>query len=292
MTMKVLKRVFSRKGESDDIVLETAPGMPHKMGTKRKSLPNLQLAGVVHDDPVPVSPKPNRRRKSVSPKPTSRRNKQISARRQEKIQQFLKQGSFVRRTWEQTEVSATVTTESHSSSSISLSSSTSDEDMDESHQSHMSAPTFRRDSLQDLLMAPTAVDLDALEDEEDKKLVRWDSFVERDQTKRELTRQFRSAAPEWKQRQMAHRVHHCNARKAELEEFRREFLDPSESTCNPDEIYMEDPESKEIEVAPAAGGWFERNDRDISAEFLMMDIDLFGNNKKNIESAGRSVASF
>ena len=118
-----------------------------------------------------------------------------------------------------------------------------------------------------------------------ERRVTWDDFVERDQTKRELTRQFRSALPEWQQKQMAHRVHYCNIRKKELEAFKREFAEIQE------EVERPRPAPQEIQVAPAAGGWFERNDRDISAEFLMMDVDLFGTKKRNIH-AGRSVASF
>lgn len=329
MVKKLMKRVLSlsatSKGKGDEIALAFGtPGpMPETLippsGSRRRSLP-AELAC----EPMTNSPKPN-----------SRRRKQLSARRQQKIKEFLKQGSFAKRTWEGTAAPPTTpggtpaAVESQSSSTISLSSDSDDNEMDGSN---VSAPVRR--SMPSLLLDVDELENDGHDDFNDEmdgsnmtaparsnstpsltdlvherssrrrrsrstsvrrkkqqqqqqeaapptiKKVQWDEFVERDQTKRELSRQFRSALPEWKQRQMAHRVHHCNVRKRELEAFQKEFAKVQEKHS-----------PQEIQVAPAAGGWFERNDRDISAEFLMMDVDLFGNKKRDI-NAGRSVASF
>jgi hypothetical protein len=299
--MKVLKRFLSRGNSDSDI----SPALPSSVATK-SSQRSLQTAP------------PSTRGKRMStklvaggsngnngkPAGASRRNQD---KRQQKIQQFLNNDSLARRTWEETrsqslsEPPMTIATESSSSSSLN---SIVDEDAMDASSTMVAVGEItvqeeqeKSERMSSSLRSSSAADDKAADDEKSstfkkkkkrratEKKISWDASVEVDQSKRELTRQFRNPLPEWKQRQMAHRVHHCNVRKAEVQVFKEQSLDTvAENSPAPCEI----PVSQEIAVTPAAEGWFERCDRDISAEYLQ-NIDLVF--RKNVSSA-KSVDFF
>ena len=151
MVKKLMKRVLSMsgKGKEDDIAMAFAmPGpMPETLvnssGSRRRSLPAELACETVTN----------------SPKPNSRRRKQLSARRQQKIKEFLKQQSFAKRTWDEKTKPAVTPEGTVATDQTQSSSSLSSEDDNEMDGSNVSAPVRR--SMPNLL-----VDVADLEDDD------------------------------------------------------------------------------------------------------------------------------
>lgn len=100
------------------------------------------------------------------------------------------------------------------------------------------------------------------------KTISWASDVDQDMKRRALSSKQRRNLPDNMKRQMAHRVHLCNQRKKEWQEFHKDYIHGKQ----------------EIQVAPVQEDWLKSTkQKEITdaEKFMVMEVDLFGTGEKN-----------